>query len=53
LSWALLCWLFLPVAYYGSVLWFSEGAANLPLLPAAHLLLYILTMFLVVPPYWS
>jgi hypothetical protein len=47
---ALLCWLFLPVAYYGSVLWFSEGAANLPLLPAAHLLLYILTMFLVVPP---
>jgi hypothetical protein len=47
---ALSCWLFLPVAYYGSLLWFSEGAANLPLLPAAHLLLYILTMFLVVPP---
>jgi hypothetical protein len=47
---ALLCWLFLPAAYYGSLLWFSEGAANLPLLPAAHLLLYILTMFVVVPP---
>jgi hypothetical protein len=47
---ALLCWLFLPAAYYGTLLWFSEGAANLPLLPAAHLLLYILTMFVVVPP---
>jgi hypothetical protein len=47
---ALLCWLFLPAAYYGTLLWFSKGAANLPLLPAAHLLLYILTMFVVVPP---
>jgi hypothetical protein len=47
---ALLCWLFLPAAYYGTLVWFSEGAANLPLLPAAHLLLYILTMFVVVPP---
>jgi hypothetical protein len=42
--------LFLPAAYYGTLLWFSQGAANLPLLPAAHLLLYILTMFVVVPP---
>jgi hypothetical protein len=46
----LLCWLLLPAAYYGSLLRFSEGANNLPFLPAAHLLLYIVTMFLVVPP---
>ena len=46
----LLCWLLLPPAYYGSLLRFSEGANNLPLLPAAHLLFYIVTMFLVVPP---
>jgi len=47
---ALLCWLFLPAAYYGTLLQFSEGANNLPLLPAPHLLLYILTLFLIVPP---
>jgi hypothetical protein len=47
---ALLCWLFLPPAYYGTLLRFSEGANNLPLLPAPHLLLYILTLFLLVPP---
>jgi hypothetical protein len=46
----LLCWLLLPAAYYGSLLRFSEGANNLPLLPAAHLVLYIITMFAVVPP---
>jgi hypothetical protein len=46
----ILCWMVLPAAYYESLLRFSEGANNLPLLPAAHLLLYILTMFLVVPP---
>ena len=46
----LLCWLLLPAGYYGTLLRFSEGANNLPLLPAAHLLLYIVTMFLVVPP---
>jgi hypothetical protein len=46
----LLCWLLLPAAYYGSLLQFSQGANNLPLLPAAHLLFYIVTMFLVVPP---
>ena len=45
-----LCWLFLPSAYYGSLLRFSEGANNLPLLPAAHLVFYILTLFLIVPP---
>ena len=50
LSTALLCWLFLPAAYYGTFLRFSEGANNLPLLPAPHLLLYILTLFLIVPP---
>jgi hypothetical protein len=44
-----LCWLSLPAAYYGSLLRFSEGANNLPLLPAAHLLLYISSLFLVVP----
>jgi hypothetical protein len=46
----LLCWLLLPAGYYGSLLRFSQGANNLPLLPAAHLLFYIVTMFLVVPP---
>jgi hypothetical protein len=46
---ALLCWLFLPAAYYGTLLWFSEGANNLPLLPGAHLVFYIVTLFLVVP----
>jgi len=46
---ALLCWLFLPTAYYGSLLRFSEGANNLPLLPAPHLLFYVLTLFLLVP----
>jgi hypothetical protein len=46
---ALLCWLFLPTAYYSSLLRFSEGANNLPLLPAPHLLFYILTLFLLVP----
>ena len=46
----LLCWLLLPAASYGSLLRFSEGANNLPFLPAAHLLFYIITMFLVVPP---
>ena len=46
----LLCWLFLPVAYYGTLLRFSEGANNLPLLPAPHLVFYIVTLFMVVPP---
>jgi hypothetical protein len=47
---ALLCWLFLPVEYYGTLLRFSQGANNLPLLPAPHLLLYITTLLLLVPP---
>lgn len=47
---ALICWLFLPAAYYETLLRFSEGANNLPLLPAPHLLLYLITLFLVVPP---
>jgi len=47
---ALICWLFLPAAYYETLLRFSEGANNLPLLPAPHLLLYLATLFLVVPP---
>jgi hypothetical protein len=46
----LFCWLLLPAAYYETLLRFSEGANNWPLLPAVHLLLYILTMFVVVPP---
>jgi hypothetical protein len=46
---ALLCWIFLPVAYYGTLLRFSEGANNWPLLPAPHLVLYILTLFMIVP----
>jgi hypothetical protein len=47
---ALLCWLFLPVAYYETLLRFSGGAVNWPLLPAPHLVLYIVTLFMVVPP---
>ncbi len=47
---ALLSWIFLPIAYYGTLLRFSEGANNLPLLPAPHLLLYIVTLFVIVPP---
>src|SRR5207249_1921243 len=47
---ALLCWLFLSAPYYETLLRFSEGAANLPLLPAPHLVLYIVTLFMVVPP---
>jgi hypothetical protein len=46
---ALLCWLFLPAAYYGTLLSFSQGANNWPLLPAPHLLFYFLTLFLIVP----
>jgi hypothetical protein len=46
---SLLCWLLLPSPYYASLLSFSAGAANLPLVPVPHLLFYILTMFLVVP----
>ena len=45
----LFCWLTLPVAYYGTLLRFSEGANNLPLLPASHLLFYIATLFWIVP----
>jgi len=46
---ALMCWLLLPREYYGTLLHFSAGANNLPLLPAPHILLYVLTMFLLVP----
>jgi hypothetical protein len=46
---AVACWFMLPEAYYESLLRFSEGAINLPLVPAAHLVLYILTLALVVP----
>ena len=45
-----LSWLLLPREYYGTFLRFSEGANNLPLLPAPHLILYILGLFLVIPP---
>jgi hypothetical protein len=44
------CRFTLPEAYYGSLLRFSQGANNLPLLPAWHLLLYVLTLLLIVPP---
>ena len=40
----------LPDSYYSSVIRFSQGANNLPLLPAAHIVFYLITMFLVVPP---
>jgi hypothetical protein len=45
-----ICWLSLPAAYYETLLRFSDGANNLPLLPAPHLVLYIVTLFVVVPP---
>ena len=45
-----LSWLLLPREYYGTFLRFSEGANNLPLLPAPHLILYILGLFLLIPP---
>ncbi len=41
---------FLPAAYYGSLLRFSAGANNLPLLPAAHIAFYLLTLAVLVPP---
>jgi len=44
------CRFLLPVAYYGSLLRFSQGANNLPMIPAAHLILYLLTLALIVPP---
>jgi hypothetical protein len=40
----------LPAAYYTSLLRFSQGANNLPLLPAAHPLLFLVTLLMVVPP---
>jgi hypothetical protein len=39
----------LPREYAGSVLSFSGGANNFPLLPAAHIVLYLVTVFLAVP----
>jgi len=47
---AFLGWRLLPDSYYSSVTRFSQGANNLPLVPAAHLVFYLVTMFLVVPP---
>jgi hypothetical protein len=47
---ALLAWALLPSSYYSSVIRFSQGANNLPLLPAAHIVFYLATLFLVVPP---
>jgi hypothetical protein len=46
----LLGWLLLPAAYYTTLFQFSRGANNLPLMPAPHLLFYLITIFLVVPP---
>jgi hypothetical protein len=50
------CYFLLPPAYYNSLLLFSRGANNLPLVPAVHLVLYIVTLALFVPPllsaYW-
>jgi hypothetical protein len=45
----LACFFFLPAAYYLTLLHFSRGANNFPLLPAPHLLLYLGTMFVIVP----
>jgi hypothetical protein len=46
----LLGWGLLPESYYSSVIRFSQGANNLPLVPAAHIVFYLATLFLVVPP---
>jgi hypothetical protein len=43
------CRFLLPDAYYASLLQFSQGANNLPMVPAAHLILYLLTLTLIVP----
>lgn len=45
----LLSWRFLPAAYYLTLFQFSKGANNLPLMPAPHLLFYLITLFLAVP----
>jgi len=47
---ALLGWALLPKSYCSSVIRFSQGANNLPLVPAPHIVFYLITMFLVVPP---
>jgi hypothetical protein len=47
---ALGCRFALPDAYSNSLLRFSQGANNLPLLPAAHIVLYVVTLVLLVPP---
>jgi hypothetical protein len=44
------CQFLLPPAYYGSVARFLQGANNLPMVPAAHLVLYVITLVLLVPP---
>jgi hypothetical protein len=43
------CAVTLPREYFGSVFRFSAGANNFPVLPAAHILFYVLTLFLLVP----
>jgi hypothetical protein len=42
--------LMLPPEYAGSVLSFSGGANNFPLVPAAHIVFYLTILFLGVPP---
>ena len=44
------CHFLLPTAYFGSLLRFSQGANNLPMVPAGHLVLYVVTLALIVPP---
>ena len=44
-----LCRMLLPAPYYASLLSFSKGANNLPLVPAPHILLYAATLFFAVP----
>lgn len=46
---AAVCVLLLPTAYYATLFHFSQGANNLPLLPAPHLIFYLMTMLLLVP----
>jgi hypothetical protein len=41
----------LPPEYYRTLLRFSQGANNLPMMPAAHIVLYVITLALVVPPF--
>lgn len=43
-------WLSMPSSYFVSLVRFTEGANNLPVLPAAHIILFLITIFWAIPP---